>query len=129
MLSMKMMLDPISNLILPVKFYEEKNSLKKSIESIVDKVLREVKNQDTYYINLHAKFNPNDPSEFMMDTPRITLRLPPFTSNQLVYWVDPKKGICELLWMVAPKKKGEKLHVEFNTKGVAYLQAKSAMPS
>lgn len=123
------MMDPVSNLILPVKFYEEKNSLKKSIESVVDKVISETQTNETYYINLHAKFNPNNPSEFMMDTPRITLRLPPFTSNQLVYWVNPKKGVCELLWMVAPKKKGEKLKVEFNKTGVAYLQAKGAMPS
>jgi len=31
--------------------------------------------------------------------------------------------------MVAPAKKGEKLKVEFNKQGVAYLQAKGAMPS
>ena len=47
----------------------------------------------------------------------------------MVYFVSPKSGLCELLWIVAPKKKGQKLKVEFNTKGVAYLQAKGAMPS
>jgi hypothetical protein len=31
--------------------------------------------------------------------------------------------------MVPPKLKGEKLKVEFNKEGVAYLQAKGAMPS
>ena len=47
----------------------------------------------------------------------------------MVFWVSPIKGIVELLWMVAAKKKGQKLKVEFNNKGVAYLQAKGAMPS
>lgn len=121
---------PTSGLMLPRQFIDEKQSLKKSIEHVVDSVVRQMSHlKDVYYISLHAKFDRFDPTQFNIDTPSITYKLPPFVSNQLVYWVDNKRGICELLWMVAPKKKGEKLRVEFNTQGVAYLQAKGAMPS
>lgn len=121
---------PTSGLILPKQFIDEKQSLKKSIEHVVDKVVNQMSHlKDVYYISLHAKFDRFDPTVFNIDTPSITYKLPPYMSNQLVYWVNNARGICELLWMVPPKKKGEKLHVEFNKKGVAYLQAKGAMPS
>src|SRR3990167_6888127 len=81
----------------------------------------------TYYLVLHAKFNKFDPSKFEVSIPVITFKLPPFVSNQMVFWVNNQKGICELLWMVS--KKNGKLAVEFNKSGVAYLQAKGAMPS
>ena len=45
----------------------------------------------------------------------------------MVFHINNERGICEILWMVSPRKKGEKLKVEFNQKGVAYLQAKGAM--
>lgn len=121
---------PISGLILPEQFIEEKASLKKSIESLVQSSVNQLSHLDkNYYLVIHAKFDERDPTTFRFSPPKATYKLPPFMSNQLVYWVSPKSGIVELLWMVAPKKPGEKLHVEFNTKGVAYLQAKGAMAS
>ena len=121
---------PTSGLILPKSFVDEKQSLKKSINEWVERVVNEHQHiKENYFLVFHAKFNPNNPSEFQIDVPSISAQIPSFVSNSLVYWVSNTKGICELLWMVAPSKKGEKLKVEFNKEGVAYLQAKGAMPS
>lgn len=123
-------IDPKTGLILPRQFIEEKHSLKKIINELVDKTVLEHQHlKDSYFITIHGKFDTFDPSMFTLDSPKITFKLPPFMSNSFVYWVSNQRGIGELLWMVAPKKKGEKLKVEFNTQGVAYLQAKGAMPS
>ena len=127
---MKLTKCPDSGLILPSEFIDHKRSLKKCIESYVDSILNDYQHiSQPYFITFHAKFDPLDPSVFTIDAPKLTTKLPPFISNSLVYWVNNKSGIHELLWMVAPKKPGEKLHVEFNTEGVAYLQAKGAMAS
>jgi hypothetical protein len=127
---MKMVEDPVSKLILPQQFVDEKQSLKKSIDQIIEYIVNSHSNiKELYFLTFHAKFNPSDPTLFNIDSPKITKKLPPFISNSLVYWVSNARGICELLWMVPPKKKGEKLKVEFNKEGVAYLQAKGAMPS
>jgi hypothetical protein len=116
--------------MVPSKLVDEKQSLKKSIEEWVDRAINDHKQlKKSYFLTFHAKFNPHDPTEFMIDAPKFTTTLPPFMSNSMVFWVSPKRGIKELLWMVAPAKKGEKLKVEFNKQGVAYLQAKGAMPS
>jgi len=121
---------PTSGLLLTEDFIEDKTSLKKAIESVVEKAVNGLSQvEENYFLEIHAKFDQHNPSLFKVDAPRAYLQLPTFTSNQLVFWVSPKQGICELLWMVAPKKPGEKLHVEFNTEGVAYLQAKGAMAS
>lgn len=121
--------DPGSGLLLPRKFVDEKVALKKVIDDYVD---REVRNNQhikkTYYLVLHAKFHPQDPTKFMISPPTIAYRLPPFVSNQMVFWVNNQKGICEILWMVT-KGADKKLKVDFNTTGVAYLQAKGAMPT
>jgi len=127
---MSLLLDPVSNLMLPRQFVDEKQSLKKSIEDWVDRTVNEHQRiEGSYFLTFHAKFDPQDPSVFKIDAPKITKKIPPFLSNTLVYWICNKRGIRELLWMVAPKKPKEKLKVEFNTSGVAYLQAKGAMPS
>lgn len=119
--------DPVSGLMLPRQFVDEKTALKKVIDDVVDKTVNSYQHlRDTYYLVLHAKFDRLDAEKFVVSPPMVTSRLPPFVSNQLVFWVSNKKGICELLWMVT-RKKG-KLKVEFNKKGVAYLQAKGAMP-
>jgi len=119
---------PTSGLLLPSEFIEEKTSLKKEINKLVEDSVNQMQHlKDNYFLTLHAKFHNGD--EFYIDQPIASLKIPPFTSNQFVYWVSNSRGICELLWMVPPKKKGEKLKVEFNKKGVAYLQAKGAMPS
>lgn len=121
--------DPSSGLLLPRQHIDEKQALKKVIDDVLDNAVHENQHiQETYYLTLHAKFDKLDPSKFVVSAPVITRRLPPFTSNQMVFWVSNKKGICELLWMVT-RDKNQKLKVEFNTSGVAYLQAKGAMPS
>jgi hypothetical protein len=122
--------DQMSGLYLQKKFVDEKQSLKKSINDFVDRTIGEYQYLKVpYFLTFHAKFNENDPTVFSIDAPKITKDLPPFMSNSFVWWVDNRRGINECLWMVAPKKKGEKLKVEFNKSGVAYLQAKGAMPS
>jgi len=127
---MKMIKDPVSKLIIPSQFYDEKQSLKRSIDLIVEKIVNCLQYiEKNYYLVFHAKFDRYDPSKFSVSRPTATYTIPPFVSNQMVFWISNKKGICELLWMVPPKKPGEKLKVEFNKKGVAYLQAKGAMPS
>ena len=121
---------PTSGLMLPAQFVDEKQSLKKSINEWVDKTVSQFQYlKGAYFLTFHAKFNKYDPTVFEMDAPKITKKIPPFMSNTLVFWICNQRGIQELLWMVAPKKRGEKLKVDFNTKGVAYLQAKGAMPS
>lgn len=121
---------PTSGLILPRNFVDEKAALKKLIDEYIEKVTREYSwIKENYFVTFHAKFDPKNPDNFNVDTPKITTKLPPFMSNTLVWFVSNKRGLCELLWMVAPKKHGEKLKVEFNKSGVSYLQAKGAMPS
>lgn len=127
---MNLMECPQSGLMLPRQFIDQKQALKKVIDDYVEKVCSAYSHLDhSYFLTLHAKFDPFNPSEFKIDAPKITKKLPPFMSNSFVWWICNRKGLCELLWMVPPKKKGEKLKVEFNKDGVAYLQAKGAMPS
>lgn len=121
--------DPNSGLLLPRQHVDEKLALKKVIDDVIDNaVLSSQHIRENYYLTVHAKFDRFDPSKFVVSRPVVSYRLPPFTSNQMVFWVSNKKGICELLWMVTRSQNG-KLKVEFNKTGVAYLQAKGAMPS
>lgn len=121
--------DPVSGLMLPRQFVDEKRALKKVIDDVIDNaVLSNQHIKETYYLTIHAKFDKHNAGQFVVSQPVISRKLPPFVSNQMVFWVSNKKGICELLWMVTKGKNG-KLKVDFNTQGVAYLQAKGAMPS
>ena len=123
-----MLQDPVSKLILPSKFVDEKQALKKTIDDLLDSVVNANQHiRETYYLVLHAKFDKFDPTKFVVSQPVITFHLPPFTTGQMVFWVNNQKGICEMLWMTS--KRNGKIAVDFNTKGVAYLQAKGAMPS
>ena len=129
-MSTRMVQDPVSNLILPQQFVDERTSLSKAINELVENVVRSQGHiKGTYFLTFRAKFDPRDPTVFSIAEPKLSKKLPSFISNSMVYYVNNTRGICELLWMVAPKKKGEKLSVEFNKKGVAYLQAKGGMPS
>jgi len=129
MIDANLLQDPSTGLLLPRKFVDEKVALKKVIDNVIDRAVNENQHiKETYYLTVHAKFDKHDPSKFIINPPVITHRLPPFTSNQMVFWVSNSKGICELLWMVT-RDKNRKLKVEFNKTGVAYLQAKGAMPS
>lgn len=126
---MNLIQDPISGLMLPRQHVDEKLALKKVIDDVIDQAVNANQHiRETYYLILNAKFDKFDPTKFVVNPPIITFRLPPFSSNQMVFWVSNIKGICELLWMVT-RGKDKKLKVEFNTKGVAFLQAKGAMPS
>lgn len=121
-----MKFDACSGLILPEQHIDEKASLKKVIDELIDRcVLDNQHISENYFLSLNAKFRGD---QFQISQPVISYRLPPFVSNSFVFWVSNKKGICELLWMVPAKVPGQKLKPEFNTKGVAYLQAKGAMP-
>ena len=121
---------PDSKLMLPRQFVDERRALSNVIQEYVDRVCTDYQHLDgTYYLTLKARFDRFNPGQFNMDQPKITKKLPPFLANSFVYWICNAKGVKELLWMVPPSKRGEKLNVEFNTKGVAYLQAKGAMPS
>jgi len=120
---------PDSGLILPTELIEDKTSLKNAINDVVERAVNSVNLRENYFLTLHARFNPLDPSEFVISQLVASLKIPPFSANQMVFWVSPIKGIVELLWMVAPKGKDGKLKVEFNKEGVAYLQAKGAMAS
>lgn len=123
------MQDPASGLMLPRQFIDEKLALKKVIDDVIDSAVNANQHiRENYYLSLHAKFDRLDSSQFVISRPVITFRLPPFSSNQMVFWVSNKKGICELLWMVT-RGSDKKLKVDFNKQGVAYLQAKGAMPS
>lgn len=125
---MQMMQDPVSKLMLPRQFVDEKQALKKVIDDLVDRSVRaNDREKRNYYLTLHAKFNTLNPTQFEISPPMVTYRLPPFMANRLVFWVSNTKGICELLWMTS--KKNGKLNIEFNKEGVAYLQAKGAMPT
>jgi hypothetical protein len=124
-----MLPDPTTGLLLPRQLIDEKQALKKVIDDVIDNaVLANQHIRETYYLTVHAKFDRMDPSKFIISRPVITFRLPPFTSGQMVFWVSNQKGICELLWMVTRGNNG-KLRIEFNKTGVAYLQAKGAMPT
>jgi len=125
---MAMSVDPSSGLFLPRQFIDEKKALKKVLDDIVDSVVSDYSHLDyNYYLTIHAKFDPNKNNDFTISKPVISSTLPPFVSNQFVFWISNKRSICELLWMTS-KKNGE-LKVDFNTQGVAYLQAKGAMPT
>ena len=126
---MKLAECPESGLQLPSDLIENKISLKNEINRIVEDAVNSVTLREDYFLVLHAKFDPMDPSVFIVSQMLACLKIPPFNSNTMVFWVSPTKGIVELLWMVPAKLPGEKLTPQFNTKGVAYLQAKGAMPS
>jgi hypothetical protein len=111
------------------KFTEDKTSLKNELNKVVEDAVNSVNLREDYFLVLHARFDPVEPDHFVISQMLASLKLPAFTSNQMVFWVSPRRGIIELLWMVAAKGKDEKLRVEFNKEGVAYLQAKGAMPS
>ena len=121
---------PVSGLILPTELIDGKQSLKKLINEVIEKAINELSHvRENYFLTIHAKFDEFDPSVFKISEPKASTKLPRFRSNTFVFFVSNRRGFHELLWMVAPKKKGEQLKVEFNTQGVSYMQAKGAMPS
>lgn len=115
-----------ADLFLPDYFISEKELLKKYLGKAVDTiVLQNQHRSDPYFIIFH------EAPDGIYSRQKISLReqLPSFITNSIVFWVCNKRGICEWLWTVPPKEEGKKMRVEFNTEGVAYLQAKGAMPT
>jgi len=113
-------------LLLDPAFIDEKELLKAYLNKAVDTIVMQNQHRrDPYYIVFHEK---SDQINSQMKV-SVSKTLPSFVTNQIVFWVCNVRGICEWLWTVPPKVEGKKLRVEFNTEGVAYLQAKGAMPS
>lgn len=120
---MNLMQDPVSGLMLPRQFIDEKQALKKVIDDLVERaVMANQHIRGRYFLVLHAKFDKLDPSKFVISRPIITKKYPPLITNQMVFYLDNELGIKELLWMVSRDRRG-KPKVEYNTKGVAYLSA------
>lgn len=114
------------DLMLHPDFMDEKEMLKKYMGKAVDTiVMQNQKRDEPYFIVFHEK-SDSDNSQMKIS---VAKTLPSFVTNQIVFWVCNKRGICEWLWTVPPAEAGKKMRVEFNTEGVAYLQAKGAMPS
>lgn len=113
------------DLLLHPDFMDEKELLKSYLGKAVDTiVLQNQKRTEPYFVLFHEK------SDSFNSKMKISLKdtIPGFITNSIVFWVCNKRGICEWLWTVPPKEQNKKLRVEFNTSGVAYLQAKGAMP-
>lgn len=122
-MSIKPLIDVPSLLVDPA-FIDEKEMLKSYLAKAVDTIVLQNQNKsDPYFVIFHEK----DDGMYSRMKISISDRLPGFVTNQIVFWVCNRQGICEWLWTVPPKEEGKKLQVEFNTEGVAYLQAKGAM--
>ena len=108
---------------------EHTRSLKHAIDKAVNDAANSVNLREDYFLVMHGKFDTLDASTFIISQFVASLKLPPFCSNTMVFFVSPIKGFIELIWTVPAKLPGEILTPQFNEKGVAYLQAKGAMPS
>jgi len=116
----------IPNLLVDPKFIDEQELLVAYLGKAVDTiVLQNQKRKDPYFIIFHEKSD----AESSQQKISIKTELPGFITNSIVFWVCNRRGICEWLWTVPPKVNGMQRQPEFNTEGVAYLQAKGAMPS
>ncbi len=114
------------SLLLDPAFIDEKEMMKSYLNKAVDTIVNQnQKRTEPYFIVFHEKADAiNSQMKISVST-----TLPGFVTNQIVFWVCNRRGICEWLWTVPQKVEGKKLKPEFNTTGVAYLQAKGAMPS
>jgi hypothetical protein len=113
-------------LLLDKAFIDEKEQMKSYLGKAVDTiVMQNQKRTDPYFIVFHEK---SDAEHSQMKI-KVSTELPGFVTNAIVFWVCNRRGICEWLWTVPPSVNGVKQKPEFNTSGVAYLQAKGAMPS
>ena len=114
------------DLLIHPDFIDEKEILKKYLGKAIDTiVLQNQDKEEPYFVIFHEK------SDSINSQMKISLSevLPGYITNSIVFWVCNKRGICEWLWTVPTREPGKQMRVEFNTEGVAYLQAKGAMPS
>lgn len=113
-----------SGLVVPKSFFDEKEFLKESLNKIINETIEDNQHiKGRYFIVFHGKFDEMTENGLRMHT-YTTRDLPTFMTNQIVFYIDNRRGLSEWLWTVTPNRK-----VQFNTEGVAYLQAKGAMPS
>jgi hypothetical protein len=113
-------------LLLDRAFIDEKELMKSYLNKAIDTiVMQNQKKTEPYFVIFHEKADAEN-SQMKIS---VSNELPGFVTNQIVFWVCNRRGICEWLWTVPPKEQGKKLKPEFNTSGVAFLQAKGAMPS
>ncbi len=113
-----------NGLVVPKEFFDEKEFLKESINKIVEETISDNQRiKGRYFITFHGKFDQMSGGALRMNT-NVSKQLPIFMTNQIVFYVDNRRGLAEWLWTVTPQKQ-----VQFNKEGVAYLQAKGAMPS
>lgn len=106
-----------SGLVIPREFRDEKEVLKESLTNTINQIVKKYQNRHgRYFIVFHGKFY----GDVLRQKIRITDSLPPFMTNQIVFWVCNQRSICEWLWSVGPSKK----QIEFNKEGVAYLKTK-----
>ena len=114
------------SLLLDPALIDEKEMMKEYMAKAVDTiVLQNQKRSEPYFVVFHEHSDSLSRMKISVAT-----KLPSFITNSVVFWVCNRRGICEWLWTVPPKMPGQKhVYPEFNTEGVAYLQAKGAMPS
>lgn len=114
------------DLLLHPDFVDEKQMMVKYLNKAVETIVNQNQHRrEAYFIVFHERSDLGVSKQKIS----ISLTLPSFITNQIVFWVSNQRGICEWLWTVPPRQKGKTLKPEFNTTGVAYLQAKGAMPS
>lgn len=115
-----------NELLLHPDFVDEKEMLKKYIDKALETIVNQNQHRtEPYFIIFHEQSDASHSRQKI----RVERKLPGYITNSIVFWCDNRRGICEWLWTVPPRQKGKKMRVEFNTSGVAYLQAKGAMPA
>lgn len=111
-------------LLLPKDFVDDKEAIKENLTKAIEEiVLKNQRKDGRYFILFHSRFDAVNRMNLRQKI-KIYDDLPGFITNSIVFWVDNRRGLCEWLWTVRPDRQ-----VEFNQKGVAYLQAKGAMPT
>jgi len=107
------------------EFRSSKEELKEYLAKAIDLIVLKNQHRDKpYYVIFHEKTDGENSRQKI----KILETLPGFVTNSIVFWVCNKRSICEVLWTVPPNENGKTRKVHFNTEGVAYLQAKGAMP-
>jgi len=113
-----------SGLLLPKGFIDEKEFLKENLNKVIEETVSEYQHlKGHYFIMFHGRLDKKNLNA-LRTSATVMKTLPGFVTNQIVIYVNNSKGLAEWLWSVSPRKK-----VNFNTSGVAYLQAKGAMPT